>query len=100
MPDKLRDQISAEIKRVQSEIDQQKRLIKNNIAKKLMAETAARNQGSAHSALSARSQSSQSDCQKTSVNASVNCALLAQAFDKSTLLLLPCIINASTSRCC
>lgn len=36
----MRTQIAAEIKWVQSEIDQQKRLIKNNIAKKLMAETA------------------------------------------------------------
>ena len=40
MPNDLRSQISAEIKRVQGEIDQQKQLIKHNIAKKLVVETA------------------------------------------------------------
>ena len=40
MPETLSDQIAAEIKRVQDKIDQQKRLLKNNIGKKLVAETA------------------------------------------------------------
>ena len=51
-PDDLRSQIAAEIKRVQSEIDQQKRLIKNSIAKKLVAETAEQKMKALHTRLS------------------------------------------------
>jgi hypothetical protein len=52
MPETLRDQIAAEIKRVQSEIDQQNRLIKNNIAKKLVVETAEQEMKALHTRLS------------------------------------------------
>jgi hypothetical protein len=52
MPDDLRSQIAAEIKRVRSEIDQQKRLIKNNIAKKLVVETAEQEMKALHTRLS------------------------------------------------
>lgn len=40
MPEALRDQIAAEIKRVQREIDQQKHVIKSNVDKKLITQTA------------------------------------------------------------
>ena len=52
MPEALRDQIAAEIKRVQSEIEQQKRLIKNNISKKLVVETAEQEMKALHTRLS------------------------------------------------
>jgi hypothetical protein len=52
MPDDLRTQIAAEIKRVQSEIEQQKRLIKNNVAKKLVVETAEQEMKALHTRLS------------------------------------------------
>ena len=42
MPDDLRSQISAEIKSVQAEIDQQKRLIKHAVTKRREVETAER----------------------------------------------------------
>jgi hypothetical protein len=53
MPDDLRSQIAAEMKRVQSEINQQKRLIKNNIANKLVIETAEQEMRALHTRLSA-----------------------------------------------
>jgi hypothetical protein len=52
MDEPLRDQIAAEIKRVQSEIEQQKRLIKNNVAKKLVVETAEQEMKALHTRLS------------------------------------------------
>ena len=52
MPDELRSQITAEIKRVRTEIDQQKRLIKNSIAKKLVVETAEQEMKALHTRLS------------------------------------------------
>jgi hypothetical protein len=52
MPETLRDQISAEIKRVQAAIDEQKRLIKNSIAKKLVVETAEQEMKALHTRLS------------------------------------------------
>jgi hypothetical protein len=53
MPDDLRSQIIAEIKRVESEIDQQKRLIKNNVENKLVIETAEQEMRALHTRLSA-----------------------------------------------
>ena len=52
MPDELRSQITAEIKRVRTEIDQQKRLIENSIAKKLVVETAEQEMKALHTRLS------------------------------------------------
>ena len=52
MPDDLRNQITAEIKRVQSAIDEQKALIKNNLAKKLVVETAEQEMKALHTRLS------------------------------------------------
>ena len=52
MPEDLRTQIATEIKRVQSEIGEQKRLIKNNIAKKLVVETAEQEMKALHTRLS------------------------------------------------
>ena len=52
MPEALRDQIAAEIKRVQSEIEEQKRLIKNSIGKKSVLETAEREMKALHTRLS------------------------------------------------
>ena len=53
MPDDLRSQIIAEMKRVESEIDQQKRLIKNNVENKLVIETAEQEMRALHTRLSA-----------------------------------------------
>ena len=64
MPNDLRSQISAEIKRVQGEIDQQKQLIKHNIAKKLVVETAEQEMKALHyPPVGARSQSRQGNGQ-------------------------------------
>jgi hypothetical protein len=52
MPEELRTQISAEIKRVQSEIDQQKSLIKDNVANTLVVETAKQEMKALHTRLS------------------------------------------------
>jgi hypothetical protein len=52
MPKALRDQITAEIKRVQSQIHQRKRLIKKNLAKKLLVETAEQEMKALHTRLS------------------------------------------------
>jgi hypothetical protein len=52
MPETLRDQIAAEIERVRSELDEQKRLIKNNIGKKLVVETAEQEMKALHTRLS------------------------------------------------
>jgi hypothetical protein len=53
MPDDLRSQIIAEMKHVESEIDQQKRLIKNNVENKLVIETAEQEMRALHTRLSA-----------------------------------------------
>lgn len=52
MPEELRTQIAAEMKPVLTEIDQQKTLIKNNIAKKLVVETAEQEMKAVHTRLS------------------------------------------------
>jgi hypothetical protein len=52
MPDDLRSQITAEIKRVQTEIDQQKTLIKKSITKELVVETAEQKMKALHTRLS------------------------------------------------
>ncbi len=52
MTDDLRSQINTEIKRVQGEIDEQKSLIKKNIAKKLVVETAEQEMKALHTRLS------------------------------------------------
>ena len=52
MPDDLRSQITAEIKRVNAEIEQQKTLIKNNIGRKLVIETAEQEMKALHTRLS------------------------------------------------
>lgn len=52
MPEQLRDQIAAEIKRVRGEIDQQKTLIKKSITQKLVVETAEQEMKALHTRLS------------------------------------------------
>ena len=52
MPDDLRTQITAEIKRVQTQIDQQKPLIKGNIGNRLVVETAEQEMKALHTRLS------------------------------------------------
>jgi hypothetical protein len=52
MTDDLRTQITAEIERVQGEIDEQKSLIKKSIAKKLVVETAEQEMKELHTRLS------------------------------------------------
>ena len=52
MPEDLRSQITVEVKRVQSAIDEQKSLIKNDLAKKLVVETAEQEMKALHTRLS------------------------------------------------
>ena len=52
MPEALRTQITAEIKRVETEIDQQKHMIKSNITKKLVVEIAEQEMKALHTRLS------------------------------------------------
>ena len=52
MADDLRNQITAEIKRVQAAIEQQKRLIKDNVANTLVVETAEQEMKALHTRLS------------------------------------------------
>lgn len=52
MPDDLRSQITAEITRVQSAIDEQQSIIKKSVAKKLVVETAEQEMKALHTRLS------------------------------------------------